>query len=80
MQIETYRHNGMLRGVAIYDPPNYDLRRLDEPGDVIERLTGDRPWEAEDGTLSVELDSPQEAKAVAAYLRAYYDWFVPTPA
>jgi len=67
MQITTYRTRGMERGIAVYDPE--DAGAI---GDTIERLTDSRPWEAEDGTLSVECDSPREARAVAAFLREYH--------
>ena len=67
MQITTYRTRGMERGVAVYEPE--DAHSI---GDTIEMLTGSRPWEADDGTLSIECDSAREARAVVAYLREYH--------
>lgn len=70
MQIQTRRRKGIEREVVIYDVLPGDREDI---GDAIERITGDRPWEAEDGTISVECPSSRRARALAAYIEALYE-------
>lgn len=60
----------MSRILAVHNPPR-DV--IDEIGDALKSLPGgDRPWEADDGTLSVEFDSRHQARAAEAYLSSLF--------
>jgi len=60
----------MSRTFAIHNPPPGNAEEI---GDALESLPGgSRPWEAEDGTLSVEFDSRHQARAAQAYFSSLF--------
>jgi hypothetical protein len=58
------------RTFAIHNPPPNATEKI---GDALESLPGgSRPWEADDGTLSVTFNSRHQAQAARAYFSSLF--------